>query len=61
MILHARPDIKSQQVVGRPGKLQHGTLLIRCIEAVTYRNDLPESPGGTEYKLEVLLYPHVGL
>ena len=61
MIFHTRPDIKSRQVVGRAGNLHDGAILVRCIEAVTYRTDLSEGPGGSEYKLEVLLYPHFGL
>jgi hypothetical protein len=60
-ILHPRPDIESRQVVGQAGKLYRGALLVGSIEAVTYRRNLSEGPGGSGYELEVLIYPRFGV
>jgi hypothetical protein len=56
VLLHPRPNIESRQGVGRAGKLYHGALLTRTIDAVTYLTNLSEGPSGSEYELEVLNY-----
>jgi hypothetical protein len=37
VLLHLHPNIKFRQVFGRAGKLPYGALLIRSLDAVTYR------------------------
>jgi hypothetical protein len=37
VLLHIHPIIESRQVFDRAGKLHHGALLIRSLDAVTYR------------------------
>lgn len=60
-LLHPHPNIESRQVFVRAGKLHHGALLIRSLDAVTYRTTLSDGPRGSGYELEVLNCPLFGV
>jgi hypothetical protein len=60
VLLHPHPNIESRQVMVEPASY-HGALLIRGIDAVTYRTNLSDGPRGSGYELEVLICTPVGL